>query len=898
MATKNTAYPYVSIVNSIEDYPTYLQNIQKNISVQTYVPSDHQQFNINKNSKCYAENQSSSVLNMVPFDEYLHTVDSCKFNAAVKQLNFNSNFSTSFSPENHGLEWDIYNEYFGININKYTDPKSGFRTNEAYQTSGKALNMSNIQNATGNTGIITALVNSSKPFSIEWTGYFMPNIGGNWTFTINCEPSKASVYMWIGDVAVGGYTPSNANISITPSPDVANVFTYTYSFLVGNPYRMRIQYSSQSMSPSFHLVLKDPNGVETNGESNFVQNQEHKDIAYFALVEKDAANTAEGLFKCYVADTTETNVASQIAATNSGFILETIWRLFDPNVENPYLTDGNYLKNDGSTLCVYDRNGNIIHKMGDIGAGELVTFGGEFGDIFIGTTNITNNSKKYPELQAVTNPLFQSTYDKYKTSPTNNTDLSILHVGDTVKCLSDYVLARDHLSILNAENLHDYVRLSNDGKFILFFSDGNLLISTNNSPCDSYTDHKNGEVYYSVNGKSSSPSGFYPYSVDLQNVNTNAHESYLVFTDPNTKVTKKNIMANAVEGSKMIIDDHSYFQYTDFIPQDIQNSTPLPENQTSCKPSCDNNPSCNFYFTYQTNDGKTYCNFDTNYSIPSFAPLADDLGTNIITSTLNVKNVTFKPNDAEIEKNSMERQFYDNIPNEIITDTTILDTAVMDDTMTFDSLFQDLTADYRSAINLANKLTLGLSPGDSIQDVNHQLTELLGKIKSKESFVSNIKEGMKNVKEGFYQDNGYKTGGDQGYATGSLDSMSKSTAQGMIKEIVNNKLVPLEKSANQYSDMLQGVNKNYNTITTNVKNINTIRNYLKKNDKYDFSGNLLMGNEYDSHGNFKKYGLNNMTIEDAVVEDTSNLVYRENTLYILGTITAAALIIAAISIAK
>ena len=120
----------------------------------------------------------------------------------------------------------------------------------------------------------------------------------------------------------------------------------------------------------------------------------------------------------------------------------------------------------------------------------------------------------------------------------------------------------------------------------------------------------------------------------------------------------------------------------------------------------------------------------------------------------------------------------------------------------------------------------------------------------------------------------------------------------MIKELIDEKLIPLEQNASNYTNLLNQINKNYNTITTDVRNINTIRNYLTDNPQYDYNGNMLMGDYYDDKGNLIKFNKYNPSIEDAVVDDTSTMMYRENTIYILGSITAAALLIAAISIAR
>ena len=151
-------------------------------------------------------------------------------------------------------------------------------------------------------------------------------------------------------------------------------------------------------------------------------------------------------------------------------------------------------------------------------------------------------------------------------------------------------------------------------------------------------------------------------------------------------------------------------------------------------------------------------------------------------------------------------------------------------------------------------------------------------------------------------ENGYKndnvTNATPDYGEGVPKEYTDVTSTGLIGRIINDKINPLEETAANYSHMLQKINSNYEDITGKVRNINTVRNYLNQNPKYDFSGNMLMGDYYDDNGNLVKFNRFNPSIEDAVVEDTSTMMYRENSVYILGSITAAALLIAAVTIAR
>ena len=222
----------------------------------------------------------------------------------------------------------------------------------------------------------------------------------------------------------------------------------------------------------------------------------------------------------------------------------------------------------------------------------------------------------------------------------------------------------------------------------------------------------------------------------------------------------------------------------------------------------------------------------------------------------------------------------------------------MDSSLTFDGIYKKLTSDYYEAIDLANILNNGAGTIDQnqIQTMNNRLTAILGRINTStsqlESFTT-IQEGYTDKE--YTNTNNYLAGN---FTEGVPKEYSEVTSGGLINEIIKAKLNPLDKTASNYTNLLNQINKNYNTITTDVKNINTIRKYLTDNPQYDFSGNMLMGDYYDDKGNLIKFNKYNPSIEDAVVDDTSTMMYRENTLYILGSITAASLLIAAITIAR
>ena len=108
--------------------------------------------------------------------------------------------------------------------------------------------------------------------------------------------------------------------------------------------------------------------------------------------------------------------------------------------------------------------------------------------------------------------------------------------------------------------------------------------------------------------------------------------------------------------------------------------------------------------------------------------------------------------------------------------------------------------------------------------------------------------------------------------------------------IITGEINPLTGISSDYSTKLQIVNTNYIDLSNNIAKITNddgtgIRDYLKANsDKYDFSGNYIVEKP--------------KTLLDGLVYDNQLLTVQENAMYVLGTITAASLIVFAIAIGK
>lgn len=165
------------------------------------------------------------------------------------------------SDDNKGLKFNIFDGYFNDNVNFFLKSKS--------IASGITSSFNDLTSAT--SGYKTN--NSGNVYSIEWTGFFVPNSSGNWKFKTNSDDAS---FVWIGNNASSGYTINNALVKNAGShpPKFSNVATIKLETNVHYP--IRIQYGNSGGPDTFQFFMKPPNGEYTTiGNGLFFNNQPH-----------------------------------------------------------------------------------------------------------------------------------------------------------------------------------------------------------------------------------------------------------------------------------------------------------------------------------------------------------------------------------------------------------------------------------------------------------------------------------------------------------------------------------------------------------------------------------------------------------------------------------------------
>lgn len=118
--------------------------------------------------------------------------------------------------------------------------------------------------------------------------------------------------------------------------------------------------------------------------------------------------------------------------------------------------------------------------------------------------------------------------------------------------------------------------------------------------------------------------------------------------------------------------------------------------------------------------------------------------------------------------------------------------------------------------------------------------------------------------------------------------VASSTSNSNI--INNNQIQPISQISKDYNYKLNLVNQNYTDLSNNIVKIT---NDNKTGLRDDMSGNYI----YDYNTPFSLYE-KPKTLVDGRIYDNNQLIVQTNSLYILGTITAATLIVFAILIGK
>ena len=249
-------------------------------------------------NKCYSQESSNSIT-MKDISNYqknsepvYHSERTCNYNAGFlhSKQKLDEKKQINDIIKNNGVKQGLSFKIIDGNYN--ANPKYFLNSKTDYNDI--AVNFDNLQNATNNK------INTIKSaYSIEWYGYFKPNMTGNWTFTLLTDNISL---LWIDDIAINDYDNLNAAINTKGSN------TVSLNLNANKHYPIRIQYGNNAITQNnkFSLSISSPKNEDSisllcslyNPDGSLFEQQ----LMYYSLNEVSPDLTSRGFFSCFVSD--------------------------------------------------------------------------------------------------------------------------------------------------------------------------------------------------------------------------------------------------------------------------------------------------------------------------------------------------------------------------------------------------------------------------------------------------------------------------------------------------------------------------------------------------------------------------------------------------------------------
>jgi len=556
---------------------------------------------------CYAPSEYTGqpTLNMVPINtalntpSTLHTPQSCATNAAIIQQKNEliQNKTLQSSKKKPGLFYNLVNGYYA------NEPT--FFVNSTPITNGISTDFSEINQITTSS--------PNTKFSIEWTGYFIPKQNGSWTFTINTV--DASVYIWLGHVAINEYTITNSIVN-------SNTKTITLHNIIANKFiPIRIQYGYNVGNPTFNLTITDSNNIQQaiskvlftiNADGKFSEQL----ITYYALSKSTTESTLNGLYNCYVSNP-DVGTYTQLREKENYYKYTQVGSIINETTEYNLLDPTNYLTWDGKNIIF----GNLTNSK--------ILSASNSGKILLeddGTLHIQNDTTGTDTTGKIItgnwSPVTMSLNATKQTPTTKDANL-MWSKYKFVNNISNHIIIPKNYKITNTIPT---ILISNNNLYKLeITSKGNLIIKQSIYGCPGIdtttkTAYTSGTAFQPYKSSSSSLIG----QMGLQNIN-----------DKTIMLTDASVMKPA----------NLYTQYNGYIPNtnEIKNAKPIDFLANTPQNLCNSDPTCLSYHTFNKASQKYYVAHTS--STPEFIPNAAN--SNISSGQLYIRDMStnFSQND-------------------------------------------------------------------------------------------------------------------------------------------------------------------------------------------------------------------------------------------------------------
>jgi len=361
------------------------------------------------------------------------------------------------------------------------------------------------------------------------------------------------------------------------------------------------------------------------------------------------------------------------------------------------------------------------------------------------------------------------------------------------------------------------------------------------------------------NNPLSSPIVFSIYRLD---VDMRMNKTFQIKTqkDPDTN----SYIMNAVDDS-LISPGSTYTTLPNYYPDNP--SAGINANAADCEKQCTESSTCNWYFAYKSNDTNR-CVVDSKNSKPVFnqvRPTGGNTANSSVddkTSSLNLRDYSFPkskgcgPNSVLLDESEpvLNTQVYtDSFPySTYVIEPKVIST-VKDSGKCSDPAYLKLNAEAKNILAV-----------NTLYQDDGQYQHSDGKMSLSNYPPYTDTQFWSNIKEPF--------------STSNTNALSDS----------QNNVLGNQAKEQRLSNTNEQINSTYANLSTNIQNYKQMRTFMENDVNYDLSGNTLL-----HFRNTRK-----PTVREQNALDSNEGGITQNSLYILGTITAASLLILAVLLGR
>jgi hypothetical protein len=156
-----------------------------------------------------------------------------------------------------GIFWRIVSGYYNENPGYFEIVNVGY----VGYTTGSVTDISSIKHIFGAGYNLT----SNDNYSVEYFGYFLAPATGTWTFYTSSDDAS---YLWIGDVALSGYTTANAVVKNGGIHGVQEA-SGTISLTANTFYPIRIQFGESGGGDNLIVSFAGPGVAKTTNGTGY-----------------------------------------------------------------------------------------------------------------------------------------------------------------------------------------------------------------------------------------------------------------------------------------------------------------------------------------------------------------------------------------------------------------------------------------------------------------------------------------------------------------------------------------------------------------------------------------------------------------------------------------------------